>query len=86
LMLTPDGNTAGWPTIIWVVFTAIVGLLPLAAGAVGFLFSPLRHWQRIVLIFSSFVILLLPHNSYKLVLLVTLLVCLVIAFLNWKKR
>jgi TRAP-type uncharacterized transport system fused permease subunit len=86
LLLAPDGSPAGWPSVLLVISTSLLGLLPLAAGVVGFLFSRLQLWHRALFILSSFVILLLPTDTNRLLLFSAFIVSGVVAYLNWKTR
>ncbi len=65
LLLAPDGSSAGWTTVAVAVGLAVFGIVPFAAGIVGYLFAPLALWQRGVLLLSG-LLLLLPEQPVTL--------------------
>ncbi len=50
-----------WLSVAWIVFKALVAIAMWGAGAIGYLFGPLRWWERLVAVASaSFLVAALP--------------------------
>jgi TRAP transporter 4TM/12TM fusion protein len=63
LMLAPDGGSAAWGGVLVAAVTAVLGIIPFAAGIAGHLFAPLSKLQR-ALLFVSAALLLLPADRF----------------------
>ncbi len=53
LLLDPDGGPAAWSAVVPVLAAAALGVVPLAAGIVGYLFAPLAGPPRWLLLTSA---------------------------------
>ena len=65
LMMAPDGEPVGLLSILPAVAMAVLGIVPLAAGISGYLFSALPHVQRGLLLIAA-ALLLFPGSGLSL--------------------
>jgi TRAP-type uncharacterized transport system fused permease subunit len=70
-------QTGDWVDTLWIVFKALVAIGMWGAGAIGFLFSPLAWWERVLaVVAASFLVAALPITD-------EIGLALVAAFVAW---
>ena len=65
LMMSADGGSPGWGTILRALLLAAAGLVPFAAAISGYLFAPLPPWLRGVALVAA-LLLLIPGPAVSL--------------------
>ena len=73
------------PQILWVVFTAITGMVAIGAGVIGYWYRKLFWFERIILIAAG-LLLIYPEKFSDWVGLGIFIVMFVIQFLSHKKE
>ena len=63
MMLSADGGSASWGSVLLAFGAALLGIVPLAAGIAGQLMAPVPPLQRLAL-FVSAALLLLPAGDW----------------------
>jgi TRAP-type uncharacterized transport system fused permease subunit len=92
LMMDPSGEPASLTGIALAVLIAVLGILPLAAGIAGFLFSELSALLRSLLLIAA-ALLLFPGDGFSMAgqqisygSLVGLALLLAVAVTSWRSR
>ena len=83
LLLSPDGESAGFFVVAVSVLTTIFGIVALAASVTGHCFAPLNLWTRTGLLAAAMV-LFLTHSGWGQ--LVAFIAVAAIGFFNWRLK
>ena len=83
LLLSSEGDTAGFLTITVSILIAFLGIMALAASVSGYWFAVLNFWKRAGLLVAA-AMLFLTHLGWGQ--LVAFVVVAAIGFFNWRSR
>lgn len=87
LLLSADGGAPGFFAVALNLLLTLFGIVPLAASVTGYFFSPLKMWERFVLLACAFGFILTKSDGAHLAVQIPAFIgVLAISFLNWRER